>query len=393
MAERFEIFKDRAGNYKFYLIAGNGQVLLTSESYTTQASCLNGVQSVITNAPNDSRYERKQSVAGSYYFNLKATNGQIIGTSEQYISPEARDHAIDFIKASNAQITYKDSTSNASKKQSKIGSITTYLTAIEGIYNDKDSVLFFRGHSDYNYSMIPSIYRDTGWINNEDVLFKELILKCPSDFYSNESTFQSLVKMQHYSLPTRLLDITTNPLIALYFATSESSNDGEVVILKIPKREIKYFDSDTVSVLSNISRRPAEFSIDSNLEIEEFNLQKEIRYLLHEIKKEKPYFEPSINPKDLESVVCVKPKLDNARIIKQDGAFLLFGMNKIKTNPASIPEKYIVKGDNDPLIIKSETKKNIRSQLTALGITEGSIYPEIDRVAGHIKTIYSSKQK
>jgi hypothetical protein len=223
----------------------------------------------------------------------------------------------------------------------KVGSVRTFLTEMERFEPEKGFTYFFRGHSRFSHRLVPSIYRDPSWIANEDVLFKELVLRCPNDFSGQESTFQSLVKMQHYSLPTRLLDITANPLVALYFACEHEGSQresGEVVVFRIPTAEIKYFDSDTVSVLANISRRPSTFELpDSGLDREAFNDHTQIHYLLHEVKREKPYFEPFILRAHLESVVCVKPKLDNASVIKQDGAFLLFGMNGRKTEPASVP--------------------------------------------------------
>lgn len=91
--------------------------------------------------------------------------------------------------------------------------------------------------------------------------------------------------------------------------------------------------------------------------------------------------------KHLESVVCVKPKLDNARILKQDGAFLLYGISGNKTEPAKIQSEYIASSEN-PLIINGDKKDVIRSQLKALGITRGSIYPDIDNVASFIKQEY-----
>lgn len=83
---------------KFDLKAGNGQVILTSEVYTTKAACLNGVESVKKNSQEDARFERLDSKNGKPYFNLKATNGQVIGTSELYESVAARDNGIDSVK-------------------------------------------------------------------------------------------------------------------------------------------------------------------------------------------------------------------------------------------------------------------------------------------------------
>ncbi|CCG54010.1 Protein of unknown function [Flavobacterium indicum GPTSA100-9 = DSM 17447] len=83
---------------KFDLKAGNGQVILTSEVYTTKAACLNGVESVKKNAQEDARFEKLESKNGKPYFNLKATNGQVIGTSELYESVAARDNGIESVK-------------------------------------------------------------------------------------------------------------------------------------------------------------------------------------------------------------------------------------------------------------------------------------------------------
>jgi hypothetical protein len=289
-----------------------------------------------------------------------------------------------------------------------IGSVRTFLDALEKIARPSESILFYRGHSNFAYKLRPLIYRNDGWIENEDILFKELILRCPNDFSHQESTFQTLVKMQHYCLPTRLLDLTTNPLVALLFACTEGEDkrqSGEVLVFQVPKKEVKYFDSDTVSVIANISRRPASFSVPTpikpdpgtykseverdSLIIESFNEEDDIEYLLHEIKHEKPYFKHLIKPAHLESVVCVKPKMDNPRIIRQDGAFFLFGVSGTKLQPAMVPTKYLVStGENRILIRANAKKKHFIPQLEALGITMGTVYPEIDRVAEFIKKSY-----
>lgn len=277
----------------------------------------------------------------------------------------------------------------------RIGSVRTFLDALEKFERPAESAFFFRGHSNFTYTLKPSIYRDEGWIQNEDVLFKELILRCPNDFSDQQTTFQTLVKMQHYSLPTRLLDLTANPLVALFFACTaggDPQKSGEVLVFRVPKREIKYFDSDTVSVISNISRRPKSFKIPSrDLTEKQFNATTEIGYLLHEIKHEKPYFEPSIVRAHLESVVCVKPKMDNPRIIRQDGAFLLFGVSGTKMSPATVPPEYFASGESNRILVIAQEKKRMLKQLEALGITQGTIYPEIERVAEYIKSTYKAQ--
>lgn len=99
MAGKFEVYKDKAGEFRFRLKAGNGQTLLVSEGYKAKPSCMNGVDSVRKNSQTDSLYERKQTVAGKFMFNLKATNGQVIGTSESYDTAASRDNGIDSVKA------------------------------------------------------------------------------------------------------------------------------------------------------------------------------------------------------------------------------------------------------------------------------------------------------
>jgi uncharacterized protein YegP (UPF0339 family) len=81
---RFVIRTDARGEFRFNLEAANGQVILSSEGYTTKANCLNGVESVRRHASEEHRFERTISRSGSYHFNLKAANGQVVGTSQMY---------------------------------------------------------------------------------------------------------------------------------------------------------------------------------------------------------------------------------------------------------------------------------------------------------------------
>jgi len=95
---KFEVYQDTKNEYRFRLKAGNGQTILASEGYTTKAGCMNGIESVRENSQHDQRFERKQSKNAKHYFNLKATNGQIIGTSELYEASSGMENGIASVK-------------------------------------------------------------------------------------------------------------------------------------------------------------------------------------------------------------------------------------------------------------------------------------------------------
>ena len=95
---KFEIFNDRRGEFRFRLKASNGQIILASEGYIAKASCTNGIESVRENSQDDSKFERLESKSGKPYFNLKATNGQVIGTSEMYESASGMENGVASVK-------------------------------------------------------------------------------------------------------------------------------------------------------------------------------------------------------------------------------------------------------------------------------------------------------
>lgn len=103
---KFFISKRTNGEYRFILKADNHETILTSEGYQTKAGCKNGIESVKMNAPFDQRYDRRVATNGQYYFNLKASNGEIIGTSEMYTTFSGREAGIESVKrnAPNAPI-------------------------------------------------------------------------------------------------------------------------------------------------------------------------------------------------------------------------------------------------------------------------------------------------
>lgn len=110
MSGWFELSKSSDGQYRFVLKAGNAEIILTSELYTTRASAENGIASVQANSPLDERYERKTASNGKAFFNLKAANHQIIGTSQMYASEASRDDGIKSVQANGPGGTVKDLT-------------------------------------------------------------------------------------------------------------------------------------------------------------------------------------------------------------------------------------------------------------------------------------------
>ena len=105
MAGSYELGSNDKGQFSFVLKAGNGEVILRSEQYASKASAENGIQSVQANCGDDARYERKDASDGRCYFNLKAANHQVIGTSQMYKAAAGRDAGIASVKTNGTSTT------------------------------------------------------------------------------------------------------------------------------------------------------------------------------------------------------------------------------------------------------------------------------------------------
>ena len=300
--------------------------------------------------------------------------------------------------------------------------------------SNKDFEMYYRGEpKDYEASSgTPGIARG-GWLsdNKESELMRECERRLPNEFAECKSTFERLVKMQHYGIPTRLLDITLDPLVALFFALYKdpknhddlSKEDAVVLVYKVPKEKICNYCSDKVSVLSNISvysyddleirsiiaknmkknqknqNLPKNFFenlIDRILKwdlkmfddtlIKKFNKDKSIKHLLHEIKSEKPHFSDDINPNHLYRVFAVHPLLDNPRIKAQQGAFLLYGLNGDRHKLAELKDSEII---FKKIFIPYDKKEDLLKELILLGKTIDNIYPDWDGVSDFFKSFYN----
>jgi uncharacterized protein YegP (UPF0339 family) len=94
MAGKFECYKDKAGEFRFRLKAGNGETILSSEGYSAKSGCKNGIESVRKNCVDPDRFEKKETASGKFRFNLKSSNGQVIASSQNYSSASGCDNGM-----------------------------------------------------------------------------------------------------------------------------------------------------------------------------------------------------------------------------------------------------------------------------------------------------------
>ncbi|WP_350313686.1 FRG domain-containing protein [Dickeya fangzhongdai] len=276
------------------------------------------------------------------------------------------------------------------KKDEPIKSVADFISAVMEMNKGGKKPTAYRGQSNKKWKFFPKIFREFGLNESEYSITRDVLISHSDEFYNDQSMFDKLVRMQHFGVPTRLLDVTTNPLVALWFATSNENDNvhGKVSLFFAPKERTKYFDSDAVSCISNMANLKYEEKVElfdlanSISSVRDFNNEKIVKKLCYLVGMEKPNFKEVINPKHILLPLYVKPKLNNKRIIAQSGAFFIFGddvTNKErKENP--IP--------GEALVISSDSKGKIRDELDLLGINEATLFPELEKTAKIISRKY-----
>lgn len=263
---------------------------------------------------------------------------------------------------------------------------------------------YYRGHDSVNYKLIPKIYRDN-ILEFEKDLYEDWVMSRPKDFSECRRHIDVLREMQRQRIATRLLDITSNPLVGLYYAVSQKEDyDGELIIFEVDHEKQKGNVSDAVEIVSALATqsmkengelsRAAETykkkkrSFDETT-IEEFNEQKTTKKLLHEIRRMVGDFEAIIDPVDLFKSFVMKPSPDDERLLRQADSFILSGLDsndncnlKYKSIASSIADYRLGAEEGEVgeknmirFIVPSCYKSAIRTNLSVMGINER--YPSL----------------
>ncbi len=260
----------------------------------------------------------------------------------------------------------------------QIGAVQSLSKELRAIHEKHpNKVLFYRGHCDDSYEIKPSIYRKVEYLKKEDRLFHEIQCKCTHEFQQCRSNLDKLVKMQHYSLPTRLLDVTSNPLVALYFAANECQDKkGSLLVFVLDPSDVYYADAPEVTILANLALLPFEADVETD---------EGKKLLIHRINGDTSNAYLG-DVRLCNTVLCVKPYLNNTRIIRQSGAFLIFGMGNKKEKMADSNIEYY------ELKIPGDKKDKVMKDLEFLDINKATLFPDIDHVSDYLKSKCSDKE-
>ena len=284
-----------------------------------------------------------------------------------------------------------------------IRSVSEYLECLSKIKMEPKTTFsvgcftLFRGQANANWLLSPSLYRQN-LFEAEDLLLTEIKHICPKEFGDNR--FDSLVKMQHFGMPTRLLDVTTNPLVSLYFAceSSEQSNEDGIVYI-FPNMPVSWSNDLLVDLVM-------DFVYDY------FPRKMWLDQMLDQSRKKYGNGSYRLMPDTIDSLLhyltipafAVMPAKTNERVEAQDGAFFVFGMHfsnrEVSTNPGTIGRVYYnfepIEIDNvqqiwkktETLRIPAAAKKGILNQLDILGINERKLFPDLSHQINHtVRTV------
>lgn len=297
------------------------------------------------------------------------------------------------------EVSGQSDTPNARDQETVIESVPDLLNEIHKI--GAGAPLYFRGEQQCGWRPTPSVFREE-LSDVEDKMLTDLMVRRPQEMRRARTALEQLQIAQHYGLKTRLLDITKNPLVALFFACEEDerydSEDGRLHIFAVPESLIKTFNSDTISVIASFAKLP---SGDKQWLIGRHGLHPQrpfaARYnydaimsrLYQKVREEKPHFEERLDMKDLYGAFVVEPQQEDERIRAQTGAFLLSAFRET----FDYQEGDDWNGDVRPyghyrLRVRSDSKGSVLNDLKLMGIARQSLFPGLESSATEVMQRY-----
>ncbi len=264
------------------------------------------------------------------------------------------------------------------------------------------ATLYFRGEAECQWKLAPSVMR-SGIRPSESEMLMDLMTRRPEEFSGANTALAQWVLAQHHGLRTRFLDITRNPLVALYSACEDGVEEGRVHVFAVPKALIKPFNSDTVTLIANfakLSRAQQDALLGKETcschnpahEFTSLEYQSALRHLYQLLKAERPNFQERINPRDLYRVFVIEPQQSLERIRAQSGAFLTSAFHERFERDSILQwnERIPVYAHYRLAI---QEKREIMKDLSLMNITQETLFPGLDTSAKAVLDLHSPSRE
>ena len=279
---------------------------------------------------------------------------------------------------------------------------------VQGVPALEQPRFYFRGHADRLWELKPYAMRHEGTRDHEGPMLNGLALRRPEDFSESSSALSWWVLAQHHGLPTRLLDLSRNPLVALFHACGPEvswDDDGLVHVFGAVPSLIERFDSNRASIVANFARleRSKQLALlgvrddgSSRTTIGGYWLA--MRELCEMVRREKPEFGDYVDIQDLLRVFVIEPQQSLERLRVQSGAFLASAFHERF-------EREEVLGEDDAdsvlgigrgipiyahyqIVVPADAKRGILDELEMLDVTREKLFPGLESAAERIKKLF-----
>ena len=266
----------------------------------------------------------------------------------QDVNPELRNKIENLyvLKETESKIQFVFSTNGGGEKEE--------LRELLEIMGKEETGKLYRGQANSYWNLDASITREPKYLANEGDMYYDILSLKPDAFQNDQTVYERLITMQHFGMPTRLLDVTRNPLVSIFFACNnldQKDNDGVIFTFKPEnKSEFLHFEDKKLKKLS----------------------------ILFDSEKDE---NDDLSTDFLSKIWFVKGVAKNQRINSQSGDFIFVGNGEnVTQNLHRLPKMFI--------FIDSKTKKVLIEQLDSLNVHGGAVYPDLTHMSNYIRNKY-----